>query len=540
MAHKKKFSYNFIINPKTNRKVSINSSLGKSVINSYLNYLSGGSAAGVSATAAIVPSFLKPQRAANVLADAGLTIDEKDMSVGSATALSAPVVAPAASVPHGRVIACAIGGPLDERGRRAALAKKLFPSFKHQYQKVGSDVVDDKGFTNVVPGKIAYYPIPLSSAPQFKSMDSSSIPIVDYACVGPTETLLMIGHTSFDPIVSVEMLRGAHKNSSIYIQGPGFNIGLATGHGISALHNCACEGGLNPPSGPKTAPKYEHKTCGWKPSGFADSLNMLKSIKKNVKSFAAPVCPSYSQAEWSEVLGLYQGGILELHQYGLGAFFTSRFDGSFYRQFGLAKLTGDHRQQFELAVIDNLLVEIGAGGKYETEVNRIRTALNAIPPKDFDGNAGKGLSGDKGDALINMYKLWPKNTIDGKGAGDLMPKISKAIMKALNDVPSYVCTSVLDAACQDQFKTKEFDGYVCHCMLADAADIPHPNPSEHLEIMKAAVDNTGAAYTSQRLTDLRRGLYNILQKGNLVVMHDLGLDPMVDDFVALSIINKLL
>ena len=89
----RKMSYEFVINPKTNKAVSIYTRLGKSIINSYLNYLSGG-AAGAEGTEgltegvqAIRPPFLAEQRAADVWVDAGLPIDEgADMSGGSANA----------------------------------------------------------------------------------------------------------------------------------------------------------------------------------------------------------------------------------------------------------------------------------------------------------------------------------------------------------------------------------------------------------------------------------------------------------------------
>ena len=35
----------------------------------------------------------------------------------------------------------------------------------------------------------------------------------------------------------------------------------------------------------------------------------------------------------------------------------------------------------------------------------------------------------------------------------------------------------------------------------------------------------------------RTGLANILSKGNLYVYHDAGLDPYVDDYIALKILN---
>jgi len=415
------------------------------------------------------------------------------------------------------IIACAIGGPLEERKRRAALAQELFPKFRHLAQRVGSDIVDNTGFMKIVPGKVAFYPIPLSSAPSFKTVNTSSVDVIDYAPAEKDDTLLMIGHTSFDPVLSVEMLRGADRDSHIYVQGPGFNIGLATGHGISQKYKFKSQ--------PQEWPKG-----GWKPSGFGESLAMLKAIKKDVKSFDAGMCPKYTQSQWDQVLALYNGKILELHQYGLGAFFTSRFDGSFYRQFGLATLSGDVRKQFELEVVTKLQ----AVYPKEPKVTALAKSLKALESDMFSGDAGKGKEGDKAEHLLDMYKLWPKNGLDGAQAGHLMPFISTAIMSALKELPEYA-GEAFDGG------TNEFDGYVCHCMLSDAAEIPYPTLEEHLEVMLACVNADSDISGHVRLQQLKDGLSKLLADGKkITVMHDLGLDPMVDDFIALSILHKLL
>jgi len=419
-----------------------------------------------------------------------------------------------------QIIACAIGGPLEERKRRAALAQELFPKFRHIAQRVGSDIVDNTGFMKVVPGKVAFYPIPLSSAPCFTDADTSSVEVIDYAPAEKDDTLLMIGHTSFDPVISVEMLRGADRNSKIYVQGPGFNIGLATGHGVSAKFKFKPQ--------PQEWPKG-----GWKPSGFGESLAMLKAIKKDVNSFDAAMCPKYTQTQWDQVLALYNGKILELHQFGLGAFFTSRFDGSFYRQFGLATLSGGVRKRFEQKVVSELK-KANLSAENEAKVVALADALSALGEGVFAGDAGKNKDGDKGKDLLAMYRLWPDNGLDGAQAGAVMPFISKAVMSALKELPTYA-GEAFDGG------TNEFDGYVCHCMLSDAAGISPPTPEEHLEVMLACVDAASNISEHMRLQQLQVGLNNLLANGKkITVMHDLGLDPMVDDFIALSILHKLL
>jgi hypothetical protein len=333
----------------------------------------------------------------------------------------------------------------------------------------------------------------------------------------------MIGHTSFDPVISVEMLRGADRNSKIYVQGPGFNIGLATGHGVSAKSKF------------KQPQPQEWPKGGWKPSGFGESLAMLKAIKKDVKSFDAAMCPKYTQTQWDQVLALYNGKILELHQFGLGAFFTSRFDGSFYRQFGLATLSGGVRKRFEQKVVSELYNQYEKlSPENEDKVVALAGALGALGEGVFAGDAGKNKDGDKGKDLLAMYRLWPDNGLDGAQAGAVMPFISKAVMSALKELPDYAGKG-FDGG------LNEFDGYVCHCMLSDAAGIFRPTPKEHLDVMLACVDAASKVSEHVRLLQLQVGLNNLLANGKkITVMHDLGLDPMVDDFIALSILHKLL
>ena len=379
-----------------------------------------------------------------------------------------------------QIIACAIGGPLDERKRRAAFAQELFPKFSHVAQRVGS------GGT---------WRIPLSSAPRFKTVNTSSVEVIDTPTVKKDDTLLMIGHTNFNTGLSTDMFEGADQESHIYLQGPGFNIG-------------------------------------------SGSLAMLKATVTDVNSFDAGMCPKYAQTQWDQVLSLYNGKILELHQFGLGAFFTSRFDGSFYRQFGLATLSGGVRKRFEQKVVSELYNQYEKlSPDNEDKVVALAGALGALGEDVFAGDAGKNKDGDKGKDLVAMYRLWPDNGLDGAQAGAVMPFISKAVMSALKELPTYAgeAGEAFDGG------TNEFDGYVCHCMLSDAAGIFRPTPKEHLDVMLACVDAASKVSEHVRLLQLQVGLNNLLANGKkITVMHDLGLDPMVDDFIALSILHKLL
>jgi hypothetical protein len=293
------------------------------------------------------------------------------------------------------------------------------------------------------------------------------------------------------------MFEGADQESHIYLQGPGFNIG-------------------------------------------SGSLAMLKKTVTDVNSFDAGMCPKYTQTQWDQVLALYNGKILELHQYGLGAFLTSRFDGSFYRQFGLATLSGVVRKRFEQKVVSELK-KANLSAENKAKVAALADALKALGEDVFAGDAGKDKEGDKAGHLVAMYRLWPDNNLDGAYAGALMPDISKAVMSALKELPDYAgeAGEAFDGG------TNEFDGYVCHCMLSVAAGIPPPDAEQHLAVMLACVNADSHISVDeslqQRLQQLKGGLNKLLADGKkITVMHDLGLDPMVDDFIALSILHKLL
>ena len=137
------------------------------------------------------------------------------------------------------------------------------------------------------PGAVAFYPIPPCESPLFKHIDTSRVELADRVVVGPFDTALIIGHTSFDPDLSLELLEDIHTDASVFVQGPGFNLGLAEGKGISG----------------------ERK--------FGESLDIFKSKHKKTLSYAGDVCPSYSLATWKNLIAKYPPPILEVHQFGV-------------------------------------------------------------------------------------------------------------------------------------------------------------------------------------------------------------------------------
>ena len=444
-----------IVNPETGRKVDINGSIGKKIIKNYVKQL-GGNAFTVSG--------------------------------------------PSAESMVGNINLYAIGGPTEERAKRSALARSIFPTLNgHYYLTTGG--ITSSNFMETSPGEVAFFPIPASQAPQFVVAPQNS-PAVEANIIttSPSDTVLVIGHTSFDPDIAVSMLSEIHPSCSVFLQGPGFNIGLASGNGTSNVRT------------------------------FGESLTTFKTRVPNTVSFHANDCHDYNFAEWAELLNLYalEPAILELHQYGVAAFFTSRYDGAFHRQFSLVNLDTAGKKQFELSVAE----AIANHSEISENIKKIARTINSTLSQKSDDyfNYETGKEGN----WIEVYQLW--YPLNASNFPALMPILSKIIINT-------IISTLPDAT------IKEYDGLVCHNMLranvvinGNASPLPNATKEQHYKFLKIVLNPSAIidAETRDYLFLLARGaLKNILSRGNLVIVHDLGLDPMVDDFIAIKIIDYL-
>ena len=385
------------------------------------------------------------------------------------------------NVDTGRVIAIAIGGPLLERKRRAALAKSIFGKFEHGAQETGA----------VNPN----YPIPDGKAPSFVGGDTINVDIKE-PTTNKDDTVLLIGHTSFIQEQSAAMVSGVDKETAMWVQGPGFNLG-------------------------------------------GDVFEEVKKAHTDFHGFSRDVCYAFNATEWGSLTKLYPPTIEQLHAYGVGAFFTSRSDGAFYRMFGLSDIDAKVRKQFEVAVaqkaielltleLEQTSVETGSGMSSANLVVAMGLVINIfnkvtdLSEDTFIGDVKKGTDYDQvGINTINI--LWKE--VNASKFPLLQPILSQCVMASLGThVPTYL--------------TMEFDGLVCHCMLRNAMQMETiPTREEHMEFLK---NTLSGEVSNLYCTNLRIGLEKILSKGNLYIMHDIGLDPMVDDFLALNIIDKLM
>ena len=80
--------------------------------------------------------------------------------------------------------------------------------------------------------------------------------------------------------------------------------------------------------------------------------------------------------------------------------------------------------------------------------------------------------------------------------------------------------------------SKEYDGWVVSKMLHFAAGEPDPTPEEHYNDINDLLQGTPVVKNAWI-----KGLKQILEKNDLFIYHDIALDPMVDDYLALKIIN---
>ena len=290
-------------------------------------------------------------------------------------------------------------------------------------------------------------------------------------------------------IVSVvkDMLCGVDMNTTVFAQGPGFNIG-------------------------------------------SEALNDLNKQVKQLNAISSSECPGYSFSQWSHFLSLYPHEVAELHQYGLASFFLSRFDGSFYRQFGITFLR--EKKQFEIAIAMGFLSAIRKRRSNESMTDdklvalqlrceSIMHNLEGYPEEGFC--YGEGKAGGSEDSWKEIYKLW--ESLDLEDLPEYIPVLSNVIMAELEKfVP--------------EGTVKEYDGFVTHYMIRSISDNTLPSYEEHLLVLNTVLRNDINS-TDKYIQKLAGNLKTLLGRGDVHILHDIGLDPMVDDFIALKIIATL-
>jgi len=474
----------------------------------------------------------------------------------------------------GEVLAVAVGGPLGQEKRRSLFLGELslqIPRLKSSaLAKAFYDGPDENG-QSVKDG--TNFPIPLNYLlTRYESVAAVDVSPVQRAIM-PNDAALIIGHTSFTPVVAHYKIKdwfsdgalNGQKAATLFVQGPGFNV----------------------------------------PNG---ALNE-QPFKSWVTSADNSKCPKYSKEEIDSFISLYPPRVKQMRAYALGGFFTSRFKvpGAFYRQFGLASIfwnaKGDATSLalgFEISILQKLLkrhqADLHSGSLFGEKLCNLAVSydtalfgdISSIRVNDDsrDPSAEQARSVAMRIADMNLEKLtiqpewnlpettnkdfqsWSKAELDKAISDSLRWQLIIEAWKFRHldqtEEPEFMVelTSILEDEIAlvsevrgEPWMMQEYDGFTMHGLLRKLAkdfgslhaDTPDfPTKEEHreflVEVMKInqrKLDGDAAAPEDDYFLALRRGLKHQLEIGNLWVFHDLGFDPLVDDALAFFILQAV-
>jgi hypothetical protein len=230
-------------------------------------------------------------------------------------------------------------------------------------------------------------------------------------------------------------------------------------------------------------------------------------------------CPRFSYSDWTRLTENYSPAMKTLHTTGVAAFFTSRFDGAFYRMFGLSTNLCNRIPEFERNVAFSIMSSTSFPDSIKSDQKLISiieyTNISGID-WEYDQNSKSG--GSESHWMI-LYKLW-SDLLNVNSNPELMDELTEIILLELENIGSE--------------GANEYDGYTASCMLYHSAHKPYPTHAEHYHALLDLYQNNKVK------EEWVQGLYNILYYGNLNIIHDTGLDPFVDDSIAIKIIYSSL
>ena len=395
------------------------------------------------------------------------------------------------------VITAAVAGNLETRKLRACIAKATCPYLDNRVATGGAVAFNREKGLGIPPPlemmgakKMAVEKALLATGMKEEDLErhiNSIKPIVKFQ-TNQNDTVLIIGQVCFKYFnKACKPLLSEINSSSVYVmggaQGDDFNI---SNDGIQLLKN--------------------------------------NNGEENVAIVASEDCPTYRFVDqWKPLLSNYEPIALNIHNVAVAAFLTSRTDGAFYRQFGLADMA--HDQEGKGGVIINfereLAKKVKSSDKFSQKIkDQIKDQMDAIISHcDSNENPdyGEDKAGGKEDVYTTLYSMW-SSALNATDPPKLMTPLTKLILETLIDVGSP--------------GAKEYDGYTTAKMLYDKAgrSADFGPRSHYTDLVNLFQDGTCAPAW-------KAGLDAILSKGNLYVYHDAGLDPFVDDYIALKILN---
>lgn len=376
----------------------------------------------------------------------------------------------------GSVITAAVAGNERTRRLRACIAQATCPNLDNRFARAGAE------------GPGVPPPLEMTGAKEevvlATGQDPAAILPIEKFVTSSRDTVLIIGQVCFKFFnKQCEPLLSGINGSSVYIMG-----------GTTPFDfNIASEG-----------------------------VEMLNG--NNCKIYPVPTseCPKYTYEKWAPLISKYDKVAQDVHNIAVAAFLTSRtatMDGAFYRQFGLADMAQKRDGGKGGAIItfeSELAKQVQSSDKFPQEIKDKMNDIIRHCAINENPDYGEGKAGGKEEVYQELYSMW-NSALNADTHPDLMAPLSSLILKALQIVGSP--------------GANEYDGYTTAKMLYQLAGAPPLTSEQHYNDLMSLF-NTGLCAPAWVT-----GLSKILSNGNLYVYHDAGLDPYVDDYIALKILN---
>lgn len=382
----------------------------------------------------------------------------------------------------GSVITAAVAGNESSRRLRACIAQATCPKLDNKAATAGAVAFNPGAGLGVPP------PLEMTGAKETvvlaTGIDPDSIDTIEKFQTNPNDTVLIIGQVCFEFFnKDCGALLSGIKGSPVYVMG-----------GTTPFDfNIASEG-----------------------------VEMLKSNGCQIYPVPTSECPKYKFVEkWAPLISKYDQVARDVHNIAVAAFLTSRTatnDGAFYRQFGLADMAQNPEEKGgAIITFESVLAnKVKSSDKFSQEIKGKMDAIISHCASNENPDYGEGKAGGKEPVYTKLYSMW-NSALNADTHSHLMAPLSALILESLQEVGSP--------------GANEYDGYTTAKMLYTHAGAGELTADKHYKDLMSLF-NTGFCSPAWST-----GLAKILSKGNLYVYHDAGLDPYVDDYIALKILN---
>lgn len=400
-----------------------------------------------------------------------------------------------------------VGGDRHNREKRTCLLEKLVKVNLHNYAKEDPSYEDGKFF------------IPNHIPEQYVNATFKKIYLQE------RDIIILIGHIQTHEFI--EMIENKVKNMNqreldsfvrnldVWVQGPGFN----------------CEQKL---------------------------LDYLKDRNITVKNISQENCPSFNSEEWKELLDLYPPELKQMRDFQVGGFWLSRnirfthnrrngipfITSAFYNQWGLNEIVNPNNN---LKPSENLIVfesHIWNQTKEFLSPNILRAIGTDFDQffESLDSNESVEETWSKIYGFYNHY-----NDYFQTHKNEFYPSFTKAIIMNISSIGNKLSKLEIQdtgitfmRGCQST-GIKEYDSFVTHIALTGS----NPTKDQHYNMIKACLkynnfrrNNIGEQvllYDSKILEFIEK-VRNCIGDRRIICMHDLGLDPQCDDWLAIEML----